>query len=101
MRIFALLFLVPALPPTADAASDAGQMSGFIRDTQQGALPGATVTLVNEATSNKRSTVTNPTGFYVFPEIPVGAYSVSVELAGFKKFVKTGVRLSAASQIAV
>jgi len=62
---------------------------------------GATVTVTNEATSNKRSTVTNSTGFYVFPEIPVGTYSIGVELTGFKKFVKTGVRLSAASQIAV
>jgi len=35
------------------AQFDAGQISGFIRDAQQGALPGATVTLTNEATHNK------------------------------------------------
>src|SRR5262249_51154064 len=34
-------------------------------------------------------------------DVPVGTYSIGVELAGFKKFVKTGVRLSAANQIAV
>src|SRR5262249_12867599 len=101
MRTFALVILLAAVPATALAQFDAGQISGFIRDTQQGALPGATVTVTNEATSNKRSTVTNSTGFYVFPEMPVGTYSVAVELTGFKKFVKTGIRLSAANQIAV
>jgi hypothetical protein len=83
------------------AQFDSGQMSGFVRDAQQGALPGATVTITNEATGNKRTTVTNATGFYVLPDIPVGSYAVTVELLGFKKFVKTAVRLTAASQIAV
>src|SRR5215831_8046545 len=101
MRTFALLVLLVAVSSTASAQFDAGQIAGFIRDAQQGALPGATVTITNEATSNKRSTVTNSTGFYVFPEMPVGTYSVSIELAGFKKFVRTGIRLAAASQIAV
>jgi Carboxypeptidase regulatory-like domain/TonB-dependent Receptor Plug Domain len=101
MRALAPLALVAAFSTSAFAQFDSGQISGFIRDAQQGALPGATVTFTNEATSNKRSTVTNTTGFYVFPDVPVGTYSIGVELAGFKKFVKTGVRLSAASQIAV
>src|SRR5437899_11289878 len=101
MRALAPLALVAAFSTSAFAQFDSGQISGFIRDAQQGALPGATVTFTNEATSNKRSTVTNSTGFYVFPDVPVGTYSIGVELAGFKKFVKTGVRLSAANQIAV
>src|SRR5262249_46322004 len=95
-----LLLLLP-VPTPAHPPLHPGHISGFIRDSQQGALPGATVTVTNEATSNKRSTVTNSTGFYVFPEIPVGTYSVSIELTGFKKFLKTGIRLAAASQIAV
>jgi len=101
MRALAPLVLVAACSTSALAQFDSGQISGFIRDAQQAALPGATVTFTNEATSNKRSTVTNATGFYVFPDVPVGTYSIGVELAGFKKFVKTGVRLSAANQIAV
>src|SRR2546426_2256949 len=101
MRALALLFLVAAFSTSAHAQFDSGQISGFIRDTQQGALPGATVTVTNEGTNNKRSTVTNSTGFYVFPQVPVGTYTVAIELPGFKKFVKTGIRLTAASQIAV
>src|SRR5262245_49689643 len=95
-----LLFVVIAEAAPL-AQFDAGQISGVVRDAQHGALPGATVTVVNEATNSKRRTITNPTGFYVFPGIPVGTYSLTVELSGFKKFVKTGIRLAAANQIAV
>src|SRR5262245_23666870 len=102
MRSVALLVLVAVLSPVPSSAQfDSGQISGFVRDAQQGALPGATVTLTNEGNSSKRSTVTNSTGYYVFPDVPVGLYSVTIELAGFKKSIKTGIRLTAASQIAV
>jgi len=101
MRALVLLALTAAIPSTATAQSDAGQISGFVRDAQQAAIPGATVTVTNERNADHRTTVTNSTGYYVLPNIPVGSYAVSVELTGFKKFVKTGIRLSAASQLAV
>src|SRR5262245_60963918 len=101
MRTVTLLVVLTAFPALAFAQSDAGQISGFVRDAQQGVLPGATVTVTNEATANKRSTAANSAGFYVLPDLPVGIYTVSVELSGFKKFVRTGIRLTAASQIAV
>src|SRR5262249_30237376 len=34
-------------------------------------------------------------------DLPVGSYAVTVELSGFKKFVKTGIRLTAANQLGV
>src|SRR5262245_22871696 len=97
---FAVLLAAATILSGEIGQFDSGQFSGFVRDSQQGALPGATVTVANEATGGKRTTVTNPTGFYVLPDVPVGTYTVSVELSGFKKFVKTGIRLTAANQIA-
>ena len=101
MRVWVLLMLVAAVPATTSAQFDSGQISGFVRDAQQAAIPGATVTVTNQGNGDHRSTVTNAAGFYVFPDVPVGIYSVTVELSGFKKFVQTDVRLSAASQMAV
>jgi hypothetical protein len=102
MRLLALLVLIALFPPTNTAAqSDSGQISGFVRDSQQGALPGATVTVTSERTGTKRTAVTNSTGFYVIPDMRVGTYEITVELQGFKKFAQAGVRLTAASQIAV
>jgi hypothetical protein len=98
---FAVLLAAATIVSGEIAQFDSGQLSGFVRDVQQGALPGATVTVTNEATGNKRTTVTNSTGFYVLPDLPVGSYALAVELAGFKKFVKTGIRLTAANQLGV
>ena len=78
MRIAALLVIVAAFSTSAYAQFDSGQITGFVRDPQQGALPGTTVTATNEATSNARTTVTNASGFYVFPEVPVGTYTDTV-----------------------
>src|SRR5262245_3190544 len=102
MRSVALLVLVAVLSPVPSSAQfDSGQISGFVRDSQEGALPGATVTVTNARTGTKRSVVTNSTGFYVVADVPVGIYDIMVELQGFKKFSQPGVRLNAASQIAV
>src|SRR5436309_5040310 len=101
MRAFVLVALTAAIPSTAAAQFDAGQISGFVRNAQQAAIPGATVTVTNEGNADRRTSITNSTGYYVLPNIPVASYAVSVELSGFKKFVKTGIRLSAASQLAV
>ncbi|PYS33216.1 MAG: TonB-dependent receptor, partial [Acidobacteria bacterium] len=49
----------------------------------------------------ERQTITNEQGYYVFPNLPVAPYTISAELAGFKKFVKTGIQLSAATNIRV
>ena len=76
--VVALLIAAPVTP--AFAQFDSGQISGFVRDAQQGALPGATVSVVSEATGIKRSTVTNSNGFYVLPDMPVGSYAVTVRV---------------------
>src|SRR5712692_4211513 len=75
MRAFVLVALTAAIPSTAAAQFDAGQISGFVRDAQQAAIPGATVTVTNERNADHRTTVTNSTGYYVLPNIPVGSYA--------------------------
>ena len=75
MRTLILLALAAAFPGTAAAQFDAGQISGFVRDAQQTAIPGATITVTNERHADHRTTVTNGTGFYMFPDLPVGAYT--------------------------
>ncbi len=101
MRICILLIVIAGFPAAGFAQFDSGQISGFVRDAQQAAIPGATVTVTNQGNGDHRSSVTNAAGFFVFPDLPVGIYSVTVELSGFKKFVQTDLRLSAASQMAV
>ena len=76
------------------ATSAAGQgttsrLSGTVTDTSSATLPGATVTLKNEATNETFTSVTNQAGIYSFEAVPSGRYTVTVELQGFKRFVAT------------
>ena len=56
-------------------------------------LPAVTVTAENIATKSVRTTVTTDTGDYVFTLLPIGAYTVKIELQGFQT-VTTNVDLA-------
>jgi hypothetical protein len=84
-HVVSLLALALLLMPSgASAQGTLGSLTGVVRDSQEGVLPGATVTLTNPATGSEQSTVTNESGAYVFPQIAFGTYRVSVTLPGFK-----------------
>jgi hypothetical protein len=85
--------LLWALPPQAVAQAVSGTILGTVKDPSGGAVPGATVTLVQTGTGYSRSAVTNQLGEYTAPSLPTGTYTVSAELTGFKKASLTDVRL--------
>ena len=69
-------------------------ISGRTLDEQQGLIPGATITVRQLETNATRTVVTNEIGRYHFPNLPVGTYELSVELSGFSKVLRTGIRLA-------
>ncbi|HVW84479.1 MAG TPA: carboxypeptidase regulatory-like domain-containing protein, partial [Bryobacteraceae bacterium] len=83
------------------AQFDSGQVSGFVRDASGATVPNAAVTATNEGTRETRKTTSNAEGYYVFPQLIVGSWSVSVEASGFKRYVKTGIVLNAESKVSV
>jgi hypothetical protein len=96
-----LLCLVFVAALEVFAQFDAGQISGYIRDTTGASVPGSTVVATNQGSHEQRKTTANQDGYYIFPQLFVGSYDVSVEAAGFKKYVRTGVVLDAQSKVAV
>ncbi len=99
--IMTLLFVVSlASLAGAQGQSVNGAIEGTITDESGGVLPGVVVTVTNVDTGATRSVVTNDRGVYRAPLLPLGAYRVSAELQGFKKYDQTGVSLSA-GQVAV
>ncbi|HYU41843.1 MAG TPA: carboxypeptidase regulatory-like domain-containing protein [Vicinamibacteria bacterium] len=94
---FALALIALAVP--AHAQFESGQISGFVRDSQGAAVPGATVTITDESTKRARTYTTDTSGYYTAPALPPGKYAVAVELTGFRKYVKTGVTLDAAAKV--
>src|SRR5215469_9739306 len=101
MKVLRSICVGLMLTCAALAQFDAGQISGFVRDATGAVVPGATVVSTNEANHEQRKITTNPEGYYVFPQLFVGKYSLAVEAAGFKKFIKTGVILDAESKVTV
>ncbi len=102
MRVHVLLsILLVACPGIAAAQFDSGQIAGVVRDQSGSATPGATITVENEGNRDKREMVTNATGFFAFSDLPVGSYTVTVQLSGFRRFVQTNIKLSAAARLSV
>ncbi len=78
----------------ASAQETTGTITGIVKDQSGGAIPGVTVTVTNVGTNAAWTVVTDATGGYVVPLLPIGRYEVAVELEGFKKFVRSGLELS-------
>ncbi|MGE3520240.1 MAG: TonB-dependent receptor, partial [Vicinamibacterales bacterium] len=71
--------------PAALVAQDRpGTISGVVRDSTGGVLPGATTRAVNEATRAASEAVTDAQGAYQFAGLPAGRYRVEVTLDGFE-----------------
>ena len=81
------------------AQFDSGQLSGFVRDQSGAIVPGATVVTTNAGTKEPHRTVTNSEGYYVFPQLVVGTYTITIEAPGFKRYVKSAIALDAEAKV--
>jgi hypothetical protein len=90
--MLALLLVAGSTPAFAQATSGS-TLSGTVVDADGGVIPGATVTVKNNATGVVTEGVTNSTGQFSFPGLNPGTYTLTVSLTGFKTFVANDVRL--------
>ncbi|HTS27268.1 MAG TPA: carboxypeptidase regulatory-like domain-containing protein [Bryobacteraceae bacterium] len=82
------------------AQTDLGSISGFVKDPSGAVIPKAKVTVRNESGLERQAT-TNDSGYYTVTNIPPAFYTVSVEVAGFKKFESTANKLDASAALSV
>jgi hypothetical protein len=83
------------------AQIDTGQIAGYVRDTSESVIAGASVTVTNAGTNDSRTAVTNGSGYYVVANVPVGTYTVAAEHPGFKRTIRAGVVLDSAARVGV
>ena len=95
LRLVLSLTLVSGFAAPAYGQGATSSLTGTVRDSGGGVIPGATVEVKNNATGVVTPVVTNTSGAYTVPAIPVGTYTVTVTLSGFKTFTATDVRLLA------
>src|SRR6202158_1459631 len=75
------------------AQSTGGRILGRVADSSGAVLANVKVTATNDATGIARETKTNASGDDVFPEVPVGTYTLTFDLSGFKTNVRKNVVL--------
>jgi hypothetical protein len=83
------------LPRAAEAQTGAAQMSGVVRDTTGGILPGVTVEASSPALIEKvRSVITDDAGQYRILDLRPGVYTVTFTLPGFSVVRRDGIELT-------
>ena len=92
LNVLVWTFAILAVASGALAQATA-QLSGTVRDSSGGVLPGVTVTITQTDTGLVRTTVTESGGTFVAPNLPLGPYRVEAALQGFRTFTQTGIVL--------
>ncbi len=64
-----------------------GRVVGIVTDRAGAVVPGVKVTVTNEATQVSETTTTGKDGFFQVLALPIGTYSVAIEMTGFRKQV--------------
>jgi hypothetical protein len=82
-------------------AQGVGMITGTVTDPSAGAIPGATITLVDEGTTITNRTQTTTQGYYVFPALHPATYTLTVDATGFASAVRKGVVLQVDESVTV
>ncbi|MBV9770035.1 MAG: TonB-dependent receptor, partial [Bryobacterales bacterium] len=92
ISIFAAVRPVRLLGQAATAS-----ISGRVTDSSSAAVPMATLTIKNTATSATQTVNTDEQGRYTVADLPIGPYEITVAKAGFQNALRSGLTLTVGS----
>src|SRR5437870_6873011 len=95
----AITLCVLVFAGSALAQGDRGTITGTVADATNAVIPGASITATNSQTTAKYETVSTETGNYTLAQLPAGTYDLTVELPGFKKYVRQGITVMVAQTL--
>jgi len=96
-RLLTAVLVLTTLAVPVSAQTPSGEISGTVSDTSGSVMPGVRVTLTNVATNNVRLSQTNESGVYVYPAVPIGNYTLKVELEGFSTVERSNIQVQVGS----
>src|SRR5579864_3258173 len=70
-----------------------GRIKGIVQDPSGAVIAGASVAIRHESTGVETKTTSNGAGEYAFESVPIGSYTLTVSVNGFRTEVRTGVRV--------
>jgi hypothetical protein len=74
-------------------AQSVSQISGTVKDATGSPIPGAEVTVTQTDTGVTRTALTDASGVYSLPSLPLGPYRLEVKKEGFSTYVQSGIVL--------
>ncbi len=75
------------------AQVDRASLSGTVTDRSGAVVPGATLTLVSQETGFRREAVSGENGTYTFSLVPIGNYTLTAAMTGFRTMTMRDLRL--------
>ena len=90
-----------ALPRSSSAQTTSGAILGTVVDPQGQVVPGATVTVIDERTTEVRESTSDERGAFQITSLAPGTYTVRVALTGFSTFERKGVVVSSSDRVSV
>jgi len=100
-KLFLSILSVFLLCSISAWASITGSISGLVTDPTGAVVAGANVVALNVLTNVRSESKTDSQGFYNFPALPIGTYSVEVAVNGFKTYRQSGLVIDANSALRV
>ncbi len=82
-------------------AQDRARIEGVVTDESRASIAGANVTLLNVKTGIRVVRQTSDTGLYLFDLVEPGDYTVTIEAAGFSKFIQENITAEMRADITV
>src|SRR5438477_2975986 len=90
-RLVLAILVVLSLAVAVDAQTFRGAINGTVTDPSGAAVPNAQVVAKEKSTGIDHTTVTTSDGQFVFQDISIGAYTVTVTATGFPAFTVDNV----------
>src|SRR6476469_7579035 len=93
-------WVVLSFATNGGAQTNTGEIQGVVRDPLGGALPGATIVALHAVAGLRVERVSDESGRFFMPGLPVGDYGITVTLEGFKA-VNRGLTLQVGQRLDV
>ena len=94
-----LLFVAVCFQKAPAQVTSAGSIAGQVVDASGAMVPGATVIAVQTQTNGQWKSSTGESGTYIFPNLPVGTFTLTAQKEGFSKQQVNAITLNAGDQL--
>src|SRR5687767_11388164 len=94
-RLALCIAAVLVLPLTAFAQSERGTITGLVMDASKGAVPGASIAVINTGTNATANVVSSDSGSYSAANLRPGTYRIGATQEGIPTATVEGIRLNA------